>query len=118
MDSNTYASIERHILIFYPKWFGSGKKNVFFFHYLPLVICILWLTIITVIFSVSLFVRVLYSRYRIQRRIDWRNYKKLTLQLLLISVLCIALQLPPMILYAAYSAGLHWDGRLKCCVVA
>ncbi len=151
-----WASIERHILIFYPNWFGSRKK-CFFFHYIPLAVCLLypatfyivnliiipcdvpfnyhytdcgryscisnisWLALwdsighyimpvfTTVIFSVVLFVRVLYSRYRTRRRIDWRNYRKLTLQLLPISVLCIALQFPPMIMYAAYSAGLSWS---------
>jgi hypothetical protein len=61
---------------------------------------------IIVIFSVTLFVRVLYNRYRIRQRIEWRNYKKMALQLLPISALYILLQLPPMILYAAYSAGL------------
>jgi hypothetical protein len=148
-----WASIERHILIFHPNWFRTQRK-CFFFHYLPLVVCILYPPIfyfvilviipcdipfnysmklcnrylcvtriswigawdgighyilpafITLIFSVALFVRVLYSRFRIQRRVEWRNYKKLTLQLLPISVLYIAIQLPPMILYAAYTVGL------------
>ncbi len=64
---------------------------------------------ITVIFSITLFVRVLYKRYRAQGRIDWRNYRKLTLQLLPISILYIALQFPPMIMYAAYTVGLSWN---------
>ncbi len=59
-----------------------------------------------VIFSVVLFVRVLYHKYRIRQRIEWRNYKKIEVQLLPISALYILLQLPSMILYAAYSAGL------------
>jgi hypothetical protein len=63
----------------------------------------------TVIFSIILLVGVLYKRYRAQGRIDWRNYRKLTLQLLPISFLYIALQLPPMIMYTAYTAGMSWD---------
>jgi hypothetical protein len=151
-----WASIERHVLVFYPRWFGT-KRKCFFYHYIPLAACILyplifyfvifviipcdvpldysyrlchryacvshvsWLSLwdsvghyiipafITVIFSIALLIRVLYSRYRMQGRIEWRNYKKLTLQLLPISALYIALQLPPMIMYAAYSAGLSWN---------
>ncbi len=65
--------------------------------------------IIIVVFSVILLVRVFYYRHRARRRIEWRNYKKLTAQLLPISVLYIALQLPPMILYAAYSASVPYS---------
>ena len=36
-----WASIERHILIFYPNWFGTRRKRLYF-HYLPLVVCILY----------------------------------------------------------------------------
>ncbi len=148
-----WASIERHILIFYPNWFATKRKRLFF-HYLPLATCILWPMIFysvtllilpcnapmqyigkycgrytclrniswatwidtianyiipavtTVIFSVVLFVRVLYSRYRIRGRIDWKNYKILALQLLPISTLYLVLQFPEMILYAAYTGGL------------
>lgn len=60
----------------------------------------------TVTFSVLLFVRVVYRRYIARGQIDWRNYKKMTAQLLPISILYMALQFPPMFLYAAYSAGL------------
>jgi len=36
-----WASIQRHILVFHPNWFGSRRK-CFFFHYLPSVVCILY----------------------------------------------------------------------------
>lgn len=149
----SWASIERHILVFHPHWLSTTTK-CFFFHYLPLFLCILWPTtfyfmiliiipcdvpfyyntrdcgryvcvlrnswfalidgitnyilpaFITAIFSVLLFVRVLYHRYHIHRRIHWRSYRKLAIQLLPIATLYIALQLPTMILYAAYSIGL------------
>jgi hypothetical protein len=150
-----WASIERHILIFNPNWFGSRRKR-FFFHYLPSVVCIVYPIIfyfimfmipcdvplnyrgkhcgrytcisnlygvsvwdgignyisppfVIVIFSVALFVRVVYSRYRVRRQIEWRNYKKLTLQLLPLSILYTALQFPPMIMYTAYSIGLNYS---------
>lgn len=64
---------------------------------------------ITVIFSVALFVRVVRSRYNVRRRLEWRNYKKMALQLLPLSTLYLLLQFPPMTLYAAYSAGLPWS---------
>ena len=57
------------------------------------------------IFGIGLFVRVIYTRYRVRRRIDWRKYRKLTIQLLPISVLYIALKCPPMIMFAVYTAG-------------
>jgi hypothetical protein len=62
--------------------------------------------IVTVVFSMALFVRVLYKRYRARGRIDWGNYKKMAAQLLPISAIYMCLQLPPMLLNAAYSAGL------------
>ncbi len=150
-----WASMERHILVFYPNWFATKAKR-FFFHYLPLAICVVypttfyfvifiilpcnlpfwynlrlcsryscliripWISLwdsiahyiipafVIVIFSVSLLARVVYHRYRIRGQIDWRNYRKMTAQLLPISALYLLMQLPPMSLYAAYSAGLPW----------
>jgi hypothetical protein len=151
-----WASIERHILVFYPNWLRA-KRNRIFLHYLPLATCILYPSIfyflllvalpcnatfyyifrecgqyacifsipwvalwdsighyimpafITVIFSITLFVRVVYKRYRARGQIDWRNYKKMTAQLLPISILYMAMQLPPMILYAAYTGGVSFQ---------
>ena len=50
--------------------------------------------------------RVIYQKYRIGQRIEWRNYRKMAVQLLPVSALNLALQFPSMILYTAYSAGL------------
>ena len=147
-----WASIERHILIFYPSCFATRNKRLLF-HYLPLIVCVayptlfysvvfiilpcnrpfyyraplcarysclsryswlaLWDSIchfmlpafIIGIFGIGLVVRVLYSRYRIRQRIDWRKYRKLTIQLLPISILYIVLKCPPMIMFAVYTAG-------------
>jgi hypothetical protein len=64
------------------------------------------LAFITVTFIVALLLRVLCHQYRLRRRIEWRNYRKMTAQLSPISAFYILLQLLPMILCAAYSAGL------------
>ncbi|CAF0748620.1 unnamed protein product [Adineta ricciae] len=64
--------------------------------------------LITVLFSLSLFVRVLCCRHHVIGRIRWRKYKKLAFQLLPLSVLYLVLQFPAMILYTAYTAGLPY----------
>jgi hypothetical protein len=61
---------------------------------------------ITLSFSVTLLVRVVYHRYLIRQRIDWNRYKKIGIPLLAIYAFYMLLQFPPMILYTAYSAGL------------
>ena len=65
---------------------------------------------VIVIFSVALFVRVLYQRCRIHRRIEWRNHRKMTVQLLSISAVYFIFLLPPMVYNTVYSIGLPWDG--------
>ncbi|CAF1060857.1 unnamed protein product [Adineta ricciae] len=66
---------------------------------------------ITIVFTlnIALFIRVLYHRHRVQQRIDWRNYKKMAIQLLLIAAVFILFLFPPIILYTAYSFGLSWN---------
>ncbi|CAF0958873.1 unnamed protein product [Adineta steineri] len=148
-----WASIERHILIFHANLVRTKTKR-FFFHYLPLVICMMipgvfYITMyfivpcsitmdytkaycgyyscvtvnpsvalydaivnylispfIIVIFSVALIIRVLVSKCRARQRIQWRNYRKMAIQLLSISFLYIVLYCPPIFLYVAYLAGL------------
>ena len=65
--------------------------------------------LIIIIFSVTLFARVTHHKYHIRQRIDWRNYRKMSLQLLSISLVYMVLEAPPMILNAAYLSGLSWD---------
>ncbi|CAF1357147.1 unnamed protein product [Adineta ricciae] len=62
-----------------------------------------------VIFSIALMVRVWFSKYRIGQRFQWRNYRKMTFQLLSISVLYFFLCWPSSILYMAYTFGLPND---------
>ncbi|CAF0982207.1 unnamed protein product [Adineta steineri] len=149
----SWATIERHIIIFHSNLFATKRKR-FFFHYLPLFIVSVWPLIfyfvtllilpcnlpfdynrrlcghydcinliewiaifdsiahymvpsfITLIFSITLFVRVLYHKCQIGQRIDWRNYKKMALQLLSISLIYMVLDAPPTILNVAYLSGL------------
>ncbi|CAF1417981.1 unnamed protein product [Adineta ricciae] len=61
---------------------------------------------IIVIFNIVLLIRVLYQRFIIRQRIDWRNYKRLASQTLSISALYLFLHLPPLTLYTLYSFGL------------
>ena len=65
---------------------------------------------VIVVFSLALLARVLYRRYRVNGRIEWRNYRKMALQLLSISAIYFIFLLPPMVLNTAYAVGLPWDG--------
>ncbi len=59
-----------------------------------------------VIFSLALLLRVLYQKYRMRQRIQWRNYRKMAIQLLSISAVYVLFLLPWTILSTAYIAGL------------
>ena len=63
---------------------------------------------IIVTFSMALLARVLYYRCRAHGRIAWRNYRKMSVQLLSISAIYFVFLLPPMAMYAAYTAGVSW----------
>lgn len=67
-------------------------------------------SLIIVIFSVTLFVRIIYQRCRMHRRIEWRHNWKMAAQLLSISVIYFVFLLPAMSLNTAYTVGLPWDG--------
>ena len=64
---------------------------------------------VIVTFSVSLLARVLYHKYRARGRIEWRNYRKMAVQLLSISAIYFFFLLPPMCLNAAYATGVSFD---------
>lgn len=64
-------------------------------------------TIVT--FSIALLGRVWFRKYRTGRRFQWRNYKKMTVQLLSISVLYFVLYSPPILLYIVFLVGLSFD---------
>ncbi|CAF2649146.1 unnamed protein product [Rotaria sp. Silwood2] len=63
-------------------------------------------TLIIVIFNAALIFRVLYQKHRLHQRIHWRNYRKMTVQMLSISSIFFCLYFVPMLLYTAYTIGL------------
>jgi hypothetical protein len=46
------------------------------------------------------------KKHRLHQRIQWRNYRKISIQVLAISTIYFVLYLAPMTLYAGYSFGL------------
>lgn len=136
-----WASIERHILIFHIQWYSTRRK-LFFFHYLSIMVvvvyCMIYYTIITfgpfcrntfasflaggyiipcvfkykilatgellfhqimptliiIICSLTLIVRVLQQKRRMNRPMVWRAHRKMTIQLVSISVLYLVLNAP------------------------
>ena len=67
-------------------------------------------SILITIFSLALLARAIIQRTRANGRVLWRNYRKMTVQLLAMSALYFIFLLPPMILNTAYTVGLPWDG--------
>lgn len=68
--------------------------------------------VVIVVFSLALFVRVIYRRCQIHRRVEWRNHWKMASQLLSISVIYFVFLIPPMSLNTAYTLGLPWNSGL------
>jgi hypothetical protein len=62
-------------------------------------------TFCIVIFSILLLARVLWQKRRLRQRIQWRNYRKMAVQLLSIASLYFVIDFPPMVLYALYTSG-------------
>ncbi|CAF0945566.1 unnamed protein product [Adineta steineri] len=110
-----WASIERHILIFHANLVRTKTKRFFFslssvghlhddsWPYCGYYSCV---TVNPSVAFVALIIRVLVSKCRARQRIQWRNYRKMAIQLLSISFLYIVLYCPPIFLYVAYLAGL------------
>jgi len=65
---------------------------------------------IIVIFSVALLVRVWRSKYRVHQRFQWRKYRKMAVQLLLITALYFIIYFPIAILVTIYIAGVLFNG--------
>jgi hypothetical protein len=149
----TWASIERHILIFHGSLMLRRRRR-FFIHYLPLMVVVVYsLVYFTIIlflipcnlpfdgteircgsdscisrfwvltwwqpvahrivpsltilfFNLALVVRRLSQNRRMRQQIQWRNYRKMSTQLLSISSIYIFLQLPPNLLTLMYLCGL------------
>jgi hypothetical protein len=65
--------------------------------------------VIIVVFSIALLVRVLWRRHRIHQPIQWRKYRKMSVQLLSISLLYIIFSLPYMLMNMISMCTIHTD---------
>ncbi len=65
---------------------------------------------IIVIFSVALLGRIWYSKYRIRQRFQWRKYRKMAVQLLLITTVYFIIYFPLMIVLTIFTAGILFNG--------
>ena len=148
-----WATIERHILIFKSQWMSTKIKR-FFFHYLPIILiliyCLIYYSIITfgsfcknsfvsflaggyiipciygnvmlaawelfihqvtstlviVIFSITLMVRVVRQKRKLNQPIQWRKYRMMAIQLLSISALYLIFNSPWILILLATLYGI------------
>ena len=128
-----WATIERHLLILHDRLF-IGKIKRLILHYFPLVFllvyCICYNTIAVLLppcsntfdysamvcalsslltCSLALLIRVIYQKYRLRQGVRWRNYRKMTIQLLSISALYFVIYIPEMLMEFAYLCGVSED---------
>jgi len=143
--TTTWASFERHLLVFHSHLINTFRTKIFF-HYIPLSMCIIipwnyyvflvffypctnifyqsilfcgfccyayndqlvffnWFafgvipTSLITVFSISLIVRMIAQKRRVQRRFQWRRYRFMVIQLLSISFLCMFYYIPTIILW-------------------
>jgi hypothetical protein len=66
-------------------------------------------TIIIIVCSIALLFRIIYQKHRIGRPIRWRNHRKMTIQLLSISVLYLVIYIPKMLMEFIYLCGVSED---------
>ena len=59
--------------------------------------------------SLALLIRVIYQKYRLRQGVRWRNYRKMTIQLLSISALYFVIYIPEMLMEFAYLCGVSED---------
>ncbi|CAF4687704.1 unnamed protein product [Rotaria socialis] len=62
--------------------------------------------LIIIIVSVALLMRVLGQKYRTHQRVQWRRHRKMAIQLLLISFLCLIVSFPNIIMTLLHLSGL------------
>jgi len=62
-------------------------------------------TIIIIVCSITLLLRFLYQKYRMNQPIRWRNYRKMIIQLLSISVLYLVIYIPRLLMEFIYLCG-------------
>ncbi|CAF4107286.1 unnamed protein product [Rotaria sordida] len=66
-------------------------------------------TIIIIFCSIALLLRVFYQKYQMRRPILWRRHRKMTIQLLSISLLYLVLYIPRMLMEFIYLCGVSED---------
>jgi hypothetical protein len=62
-------------------------------------------TIIIIVCSISLLLRIIYQKHRMRQPIRWRNHRKMTIQLLSISVLYLVIYIPGILMELIYLCG-------------
>lgn len=66
-------------------------------------------TLIIMIFSLSLLIRVVKQKHHMQRSINWRQHRKMTIQLLSISIIYVVFNTPWVAIMLGYQYGLQMD---------
>jgi hypothetical protein len=66
-------------------------------------------TIIIIVCSVALLFRVIYQKHQMRRPIRWRNHRKMTIQLLSITVLYLVIYIPKMLMEFIHLCGVSED---------
>jgi hypothetical protein len=66
-------------------------------------------TIIIIVCSITLLLRIMYQKYRMRQPIRWRNHRKMTIQLLSISVLYLVIYIPKLLMEFLHRCGVPED---------
>lgn len=88
----------------YPCFFANATLSL----YDIIVHSLLPVTII-IISSITLVMRTLRQKQRVQQVIQWRKHRKMVIQLLLIVLLPVVFNFPLIIISIAHSSGLAWE---------
>jgi len=149
-----WATIERHILVFYDRWLRTKTQRICL-HYFPLMLIVIYgltyysiiffgtscknhydsskmygmsidcifsansfipkwglifnqivPTLLIIIFSVTLLLRVLLQKRRLHQSVNWRKQRKMIIQVLSISLIYFVFNAPYKLIYLAYNLGL------------
>ncbi|CAF1200524.1 unnamed protein product [Adineta ricciae] len=88
-----------------PGFFPCAFRNATLFLY-DLIAHGVMPTFTIILSSIALFIRVLYQKHRVQQPVQWRRYRKLTVQILVISFLFLVLLFPPMLIQFLHICGM------------
>lgn len=68
--------------------------------------------LIIIFSSISLLVRTIWQKYRIHRHVQWRQHRKMTIQVLLITLLYLVLAFPFVLIYFLFTIGI-WNPTIQ-----